>query len=34
MNIKIKKLKEGAIIPTRGSKYTVGIDLYAYIKRQ
>ena len=29
MNIKIKKLKENAIIPTRGSKYSAGLDLYA-----
>lgn len=31
MNIKIKKLKENAIIPTRGSKYAAGYDLYACI---
>ena len=29
MNIKIKKLNENAIIPTRGSEYSAGMDLYA-----
>lgn len=29
MDIKVKKLKENAIIPTRGSKYSAGLDLYA-----
>ena len=29
MNIRIKKLNENAIIPTRGSEYSAGIDLYA-----
>ncbi len=29
MDIKIKKLKENAIIPTRGSKFAAGYDLYA-----
>ncbi len=29
MEIKIKKLKENAIIPTRGSEYAAGYDLYA-----
>lgn len=31
MNIKIKKLKENAIIPTRGSNQAAGYDLYACI---
>lgn len=29
MNVKIKKLNENAIIPTRGSEYSAGMDLYA-----
>lgn len=29
MNVKIKKLNENAIIPTRGSEYAAGYDLYA-----
>lgn len=29
MKVKIKKLKENAIIPTRGSKVAAGYDLYA-----
>lgn len=29
--IKIKKLKENAILPTRGSEYAAGYDLYACI---
>ena len=29
MEVKIKKLKENAIIPTRGSKEAAGYDLYA-----
>ena len=29
MNIKIKKLNENAIIPTRGSEQSAGYDLYA-----
>lgn len=29
MNIKIKKLKTEAVIPTRGSKYAAGADLYS-----
>ena len=33
MNIKIKKLNENAIIPTRGSKYAAGVDLYACIDK-
>ncbi len=33
MNIKIKKLKENAIIPTRGSKQAAGYDLYACIDK-
>ena len=31
MNINVKKLKENAIIPTRGSEYAAGMDLYACI---
>lgn len=31
MNINIKKTFEGAIIPTTGSKYAAGYDLYAHI---
>jgi dUTP pyrophosphatase len=31
MEIKIKKLYEDSIIPTRGSDYAAGYDLYAYI---
>lgn len=33
MNIKIKKLNENAIIPTRGSEYAAGVDLYACIDK-
>ena len=33
MTIKIKKLTENAIIPTRGSKYAAGVDLYACIDK-
>lgn len=29
MNIKIKKLKDDAVVPTRGSKYAAGADLYS-----
>lgn len=29
MNIKVKKLKPNATIPTRGSEYAAGYDLYA-----
>ena len=32
MEIKIKKLYDDAIIPTRGSYYAAGYDLYAYIE--
>lgn len=32
MDIKVKKLKENAIIPTRGSKYAAGMDLYACVE--
>lgn len=32
MEIKIKKLYDDAIIPTSGSYYAAGYDLYAYIK--
>ena len=31
MDIKIKKMYEDAVIPTRGSEYAAGYDLYAYI---
>ena len=31
MDIKVKKLKENAIIPTKGSNYAAGMDLYACI---
>lgn len=31
MEIKIKKLKENAFLPTRGSKYAAGYDLYACV---
>lgn len=31
--IKIKKLNENAIIPTRGSEYAAGYDLYACIEK-
>lgn len=34
MEIKIKKLYEDATIPTRGSYYAAGYDLYAYIQCQ
>lgn len=33
MNIKIKKLNKNAIIPTRGSEYAAGVDLYACIDK-
>ena len=33
MNIKIKKLNENAIIPTRGSEHSAGVDLYACIDK-
>ena len=32
MEIKIKKLHDDSKIPTRGSKYAAGYDLYAYIE--
>lgn len=32
MKIKIKKLTDTAVIPTRGSEYAAGYDLYADIK--
>lgn len=31
MEIKVKKLKENATLPTRGSEYAAGYDLYACI---
>ena len=34
MEIKIKKIYKDAIIPTRGSYYAAGYDLYAYISYQ
>lgn len=33
MNIKIKRLSEEATIPTRGSEYSAGYDLYATIEK-
>ena len=32
MEIKVKKLKENAILPTRGSEYAAGYDLYACLE--
>lgn len=29
MELKVKRVREGAILPTRGSKYAAGVDLYA-----
>ena len=34
MTIKIKKLAEGAKLPTYGSEYAAGADLYAYTETQ
>ena len=34
MEIKIKKLKTNAIIPTRGSAYAAGYDLYACMEEE
>lgn len=34
MKVNIKKLNDGAVIPTRGSEYAAGYDLYAYIPKQ
>ncbi len=34
MEIKIKKLKKGAVIPTRGSDYAAGYDLYACMEEE
>jgi dUTP pyrophosphatase len=34
MKIKVKKLKDNAKIPTRGSKYAAGYDLYACIDEE
>lgn len=31
MNVNVKKLKDNAVIPTRGSEYAAGYDLYACI---
>lgn len=33
MEVKINKLRQNAIIPTRGSKYAAGYDLYACIDK-
>jgi len=33
MDIKIKKIRDTAIIPTRGSKFSAGYDLYANIEQ-
>lgn len=32
MNVNIKKLNDNATIPTRGTKYSAGMDLYACIE--
>ena len=32
MNINVKKVFEEAVIPTSGSKYAAGYDLYAHIE--
>lgn len=32
MEIKVKKLKENAVLPTRGSEYAAGYDLYACLE--
>ena len=34
MQIKVKKLNEKAILPTRGSEYAAGYDLYACIENE
>lgn len=34
MEIKIKKLRETAIIPTRGSQFSAGYDLYADLEKE
>ncbi len=34
MEVKIKKLKEEAIIPTQGSEYAAGYDLYACVDNE
>ena len=34
MNIPVKKLKENATMPTYGSEYAAGADLYACIDHQ
>ncbi len=34
MNIKFKKLKENAHVPTRGSEYAAGYDLYPCIENE
>ncbi len=34
MQVKIKKLKENAIIPTKGSEKSAGYDLYACLDRE
>ena len=31
IQVKVKKLKEGAVMPTRGTEYAAGSDLYACI---
>lgn len=33
MNVKIKKLKDNAVLPSRGSKMSAGYDLYACIDK-
>lgn len=34
MKVNVTKLREGAVIPTSGSQYAAGYDLYAYIPKQ
>lgn len=34
MDIKVKKLNEKAILPTRGSEYAAGYDLYALVNNE
>ena len=33
-NVRVKKLKENAVIPTYGSEYTAGADLYACLEEE
>lgn len=34
MKIKIKRVADSAVIPTQGSKYAAGYDLYAYLPNE